>query len=188
MGRGRHRQQVLRNRVNFVSGWLLGFGLLALVVWADVLGVYSTWEDGGNGLTRENLGFVALFAAFSVGSFSLFARPHVRLQTANLLVCNVLRDVSIPRDAIDGVDTSGKYVRIAAGGRHYTAAGLEQSNMSHWTGGRFGLRAAEAMQEAVAPSAEHAPIVVRWRKPEVPEVVLVLIWSVYVVLGFAGTA
>lgn len=185
MGRERHRQQVLRNRVNFVSGWLLGVVLLGSVVWGDPLGVHSTADDVGSGLTSENLGFVAFLAAASVGSFSLFARPHVRLQGGNVLVCNVLRDVSIPRGAIEGVDTSGKYVSIAAGGKHYTAAGLEQSNLSHWTGGRFGARAANAMQEDVLPNSKQA-VVVRWRKPEVPELVLLLLWAVYISLGVAA--
>ena len=177
---------MLRNRANFVSGWLLGFGLLGFVVWLDPLGVYSTWEDGGSGLTSENLEFVVFFAAISVGGFSLFGRPHVRLQTGNVLICNILRDVSIPRGAIEAVDTTGEYVRIAAGGKQYTAAGLEQSNLSHWTGGSFGSRAAEAMQDRALPTGEHAVVVVRWRRPEVAELVLVLLWAVYVALGVAA--
>ena len=176
---------MLRNRVNFVSGWLLGFGLLGFVVWLDPLGVYSTWKDGGNGLTRENLEFVAFFFAVSAVGFLLFARPHVRLQQEHVLVCNILRDVSIPRDAIEAVDTTGDYVRIAAGGKQYTAAGLEQSNLSQWTGGRFGSRAAEAMRADTPASAEQA-VVVRWRRPGASELVLLLLWAVYAALGFAA--
>lgn len=176
---------MLWNRVNFVSGWLLGFGLLGFVVWLDPLGVYSTWEDGGSGLTSENLGFVAFFFAVSALGFSLFARPHVRLQPEHVLVCNILRDVSIPKNAIEAVDTTGEYVRIAAGGKQYTAAGLEQSKLSHWTGGRFGTRAAEAMQEDVPPNTKQA-VVVRWRRPDASELVLLLLWAAYAALGVAA--
>ena len=168
-----------------MSGWLLGFGLLGFVIALDPLAVYSVREGSGNGLTRLNLEFVAFFFAVSAVGFSLFARPHVRLQPQHVLVCNILRDVSIPRDAIEGVDTTGEYVRIAARGKQYTAAGLEQSNLSHWTGGRFGARAAEAMQENVLPNGKQA-VVVRWRRPEVPELVLLLLWAVYVALGVAA--
>lgn len=179
---GRHRQRVLRNQVNYVSGWLLGFGLLGFVIALDPLAVYSVREGSGNGLTRLNVEFVAFFFAISAVGFILCARPHVRLQPGKIVVGNILRDVSIPRDAIEGVDTTGGYVRIAAGGRYYTAAGLEQSNLSHWTGGRLGLQAEEAMHD-VAPRSAEQTVGVRWRRPEVPELVLLLLWAVYVLRG-----
>ena len=163
-----------------MSGWLLGFGLLGFVIALDPLAVYSVREDSG--LTRLNVEFVAFFFAISAVGFILFARPHVRLQPGKILVCNILRDVSIPRDAVERVDTTGGYVRIAAGGKYYTAAGLEQSNLSHWTGGRFGLQAAEAMQD-VAPRCAEQAVVVRWRRPEVAELVLLLLWAAYAALG-----
>lgn len=176
---------MLRNQVNFVSGWLLGFGLLGFVIALDPLAVYSVREGSGNGLTRLNLEFVAFFFATSAVGFLLFARPHVRLQPEHVLVCNILRDVSIPKDAIEAVDTTGDYVRIAAGGKQYTAAGLEQSNLSHWTGGRFGSRAAEAMRADIPTSTGQA-VVVRWRRPGASELVLLLLWAVYTALGVAA--
>ena len=175
---------MLRNKVNFVSGWLLSFGLLAFTVWLDPLGVYSTWDDGGNGLTGENLGFVAVIFATSAWGFSQFARPHVQLRPEHVVLCNTLRDVCIPRDAIEAVDASGRYVRIAVGGKQYEAAGLELSNLSHWTGGHFGSQSVEAMREQALPTTEQA-VVIRWRGPEVPELVLLLLWATYVAVGVA---
>lgn len=183
MSRAKHGERVMRNRVNAVSGWLLGFGLLAFVVLLDPLGGYKTWPDGGNGLTSENLQIGAFFAALSVGGFSVFARPHVQLRQDEVVICNVLRDVFIPRDAIEAVDTTGEYVRIAAGGKHYTAAGLEQSNLSHWTGGSFGSRAEQAMQPTGLATRERAVVQVRWRRLGVPEVVLLVLWALYTALG-----
>ena len=183
--RRKRRVEVLRNKVNHVSGWLLGYGLLLFIVCLDPLSVVLTWEDGTNGLTQENLESCAFFAAVSLVGFTLWARPRVELRPGLVLLRNILRDVRIPADAIEAVDTTGDYVKITAAGRQYTAAGLEQSNLMHMRGSDFGDRAATSMQGQTQAHAPASSVTVRWRAPEWPEILLLALWTVYVAAGYA---
>lgn len=171
---------MLRNRANHVSGWLLGYGLLLFVVFLDPLSVVLTWEDGGNGLSRENLEFVAFFASISMVGFALWARPRVELLPGLVVVRNILRDVRIPADAIESVDTTSQYVRLSAGGKQYTAAGLEQSNLMLMRGSDFGHRAADSMRGEARAAGHASSVTVHWRMPEWPEVLLLTLWTGYV--------
>jgi hypothetical protein len=188
MAKGKHsvagRRRVLRNQANYVSGWLLGYGLLLFVICLDPLGVVLTWDDGSNGLSRENLEFLAFFASSSLVGFALWGRPRVELLPGRVILRNVLRDVRIPADAIEGVDTTGEYVRITAAGKRYTAAGLEQSNLMLMRGSNFGDRAEEAMQQQAGADGSAADVTVRWRAPEWPEITLVLLWTAYVAAAY----
>lgn len=174
-----HRRRVLRNGANYVSGWLLGYGLLLFVVALDPLGVVLTWEDGSNGLHGVNLQFFAFFGSISLVGFALWARPRVELLPGLVVLRNILRDVRIPADAIEGVDTTGEYVKISAAGKQYTAAGLEQSNLMLLRGSDFGERAAESMQAQATGPVAASGVTVRWRALEWPETVLLLLWAAY---------
>jgi hypothetical protein len=182
--RRRRRVEVLRNKVNQVSGWLLGYGLLLFVLFLDPLSVVLTWEDGSNGLSRENLQFCAFFGSVSLVGFVLWARPRVELLPGAVFLRNIFRDVRIPMHAIESVDTTGEYVRIGAAGRKYTAAGLEQSNLMLMRGNDFGDRAAEAMQSQTQVEAGASTVTTRWRAPEWPEVLLLVLWTLYVAAAY----
>lgn len=120
--------------------------MLLFVFALDPLGVVLTGgEDGSNGLDALNLQFFAFFGSISVVGFALWGRPRVELLPGLVVLRNILRDVRIPADAIEGVDATGEYIKISAGGRQYTAAGLEQSNLMLLRGSDFGQRAAESM-------------------------------------------
>ena len=172
-----HRR-VLRNQVNYVSGWLLGYGLLLFVLAIDPLGAVRT--DGGVGFDTLNLQFFAFFGSISVVGFALWGRPRVELLPGLVVLRNILRDVRIPADAIEDIDTTGDYIKIHAGGRRYTAAGLEQSNLMHLRGSDFGQRAAESMGAQAAGSVSTSGVTVSWRGLEWPEAVLLLLWAGYV--------
>ena len=174
-----HRR-VLRNQANYVSGWLLGYGLLLFVLALDPLGVVLTGgEDGSNGLDALNLQFFVFFGSISLIGFALWGRPRVELLPGLVVLRNILRDVRIPADAIESVDATGDYIKISAGGRRYTAAGLEQSNLMLLRGSDFSQRAAESIGAQVTGSVTTSGVTVSWRGLEWPEAVLLLLWAGY---------
>jgi hypothetical protein len=183
---GAPRKRRLRNGVNHVSGYLLGFGLLAFVVGLDPWSVYS---DRGDGLdTVLNLQSCGFFGAISIIGYRLFAHPRLDVHPDHLVIVGVLRDISAPLTAVTEVDTtSSEYVRLRINGRFRAVPGLEQRNLNTLPGQGVVeqlmvlLPGVRLPSETSAHSA--AATTVRFSRLERNEVVLLVLWISYTVVG-----
>jgi Bacterial PH domain len=175
--------ETIRHRTNTVLAWLLAYGLLALIVAVDPLGLYATWKGGGQGSAAMFLATL-WFLIFSVVGFALFARPRVELRRDALVLRNACRDIEIPWSQIDEVDaTRGIYLRVVAAGRSYSAMGIEKSNLALLSGSSDFVG---AVSERIGTHRKGAPISpgdsvrIRWRKIEKTELALLGGWVIYI--------
>jgi len=170
-----------RHRGNQVAGWATAFGVWVLVLALDPLALYGVWEDGGNGFSAVNVGYLAWWAALSCFMFSVFARPRLEFGADELVLRNVRRDVFIPYGAVQELDDDGSmHLRIRAAGRWYRAWGAERSNLATMAGhpalGGVALKEGGGRSEAEVTS----PVQVRRRRLESGEWVLIVLWAGYV--------
>jgi hypothetical protein len=182
-----------RQWLNTVSGWGLGFGLLALMWATDPFGVYLKWADSGQGITSWNAVFYSWLFVLSLGGYSVFARPRVEITDYMVILRNVFRDVFIPRGSILHVDAfSGKYLRIWVGSAVYVARGAERTNLSVFLskGGVAGTIAAQIDRGGQHEPHANAnwPTKVAWRRLELPEWILIAGWLLYLTLGVLRAA
>lgn len=93
---------VMRNRVNFVSGYVLGYGILLGILTTDPLALYRAPGREGSGPLALNLAFTCVAALISIGGYVLFARPSVVIDGEQVVVRGTLRDHSVSRaDILD---------------------------------------------------------------------------------------
>ena len=182
---GSARPVVLRNRVNYVSGWVLSLGLLGYIVALDPLSVYTSgrWEYEDPTSRAVEWNYSGFFAVVSILGFRAFARPCVRLANGQLTIVGWLRSLTAPLAAVSDVDTSGEYVRVRLGGRVRTVTGLETRQLG-WQEGSdpFTVRLREATHEH-PDSAVADAVATRVTWPSVAEAILVLAWVSYAVLA-----
>lgn len=179
---------VLRNRVNHLSGWILGVGLLLFVVVLDPLSAYTSgrWQYDDPSNRAGEWHFALFFGALSVIGFRAFAHPRVEVApTGRLTIVGWLRRVSTPLAAVAAVDTSREYVRLKINGRFYTATGLEGRQLDWFSGGdpvveRLGCARGDSSAE---PPAATVDVTVSW--PSTAEILLLSAWTAYVVLALA---
>jgi len=183
---GAPRKRRFRNGVNHVSGYLLGFGLLAFVVGLDPWSVYS---DGGDGWdTALILQFCGFFGASSIIGYRLFAHPRLDVHPDHLVIVGVLRDISAPLTAVTEVDTtSSEYVRLRINGRFRAVPGLEQRNLNTLPGQGVVEQLMVLLPGVRLPSETSAysaaATTVRLSRLERNEVVLLVLWISYTVVG-----
>lgn len=179
---GRRR---FRNGVNHVSGYVLGFGLLAFVVGLDPWGLYS---ERGSANVPVNLEFCSFFGALSVLGYRLFAHPRLDVHPDHLVLVGVTRDISAPLSAVTEVDTtsSSEHVRLRIDGRWRSVPALERRHLDVLRDGSVLEQLTALLPEGgdAAVAADGAgPVRVRLSRPELNEVFLLVAWISYTAAG-----
>ncbi len=171
--------QVIQNKVNLVSGYVVSFGFLAGFVILDPFQVFVTWPAGQALSESETLGYGAFFGCLSMLALATLGRPRVELHADHLLIRNVLHDVLIPLSALDSKEDLSDPFLISARNRTYTAWGAERAP--------FPLRPPPEgmrMRDAGGGLVEHCSSVgVFWRRPERAEITLAALWSGVLLVG-----
>lgn len=119
---------IWRNRVNFVSGWFVGFGLFLFVTYLDPLNVYTPTQPGNSaGLDAELLLMHFFFATLSVGGFAAWAVPLVRTSPGFVQVRNPATTWTFPDECLESLREGVMFPRLAYGERVVRLWGLERS-------------------------------------------------------------
>ena len=178
---------IIRNRSNYVSGWFLGVGGLALNVAIDALHLYSRFSDAPNETAVQALPLYLFWVAIGMGAFGIFARPRVEVGPDQVILRNVFRDIYIPTASIEDIDDSGKYLTITAGGRRFVAAATEASNLTVMLG-RQGT--AHAVEEALeqGPQGATTSTSVRISVRQLPHRGEAVLWIGYLAYAVAAIA
>lgn len=179
----------LRNQVNLVSGWILGYGVLAMAVLTDPW--VLTYEPRDDNLS-SSLEFLAFFGAVSLVGFRCFAHPRLDVTPeGQLVVTGVLRTVTAPLALVTAVDlTSRDHVRLRIQGRWYAVAALEVRQLDLH---RSRATASETLQALFGsrwlpdPAEPEGAVHTRASTPRSPELVLWGLWLAYVVTGLLLT-
>ena len=124
----RERGGVIRNRTNWISGWILALGVPAFVIGvADPLATHTFAADGG-GWNPFMLAVTGGAAVLSVAGYILFARPMIVLGATHVRVRNPLSDRVFARSDITDAKRGLMYPRVVVEGRPIRLMALEQSN------------------------------------------------------------
>lgn len=176
-----------RNRMNWIMGWAVSLVTVAGLIAIDPLGVREL-IPGENQFDAENMRFVILLAAISLGSYTFLVRPVVYARGDDLCVRNPFREWRIPKRLIETIDaSSSRYVRIRAGGKRIPVVALEVSNLGYILG-YHGMdskaeRVAGYLESSRSTEAE-SRIEVRWLVPDWIQFALVSVFVAYSLLGF----
>jgi Bacterial PH domain len=122
--------------------------------------------------------------SLAIGIYSLFGRPRVELSVDALVIRGLLHDIVIPWDQVKGVDTAGStYLQVVTPERSYSALGIERSNWAVVSGdaGAAGASSNKITEfQARLPVSSTGEVTVHRRRPEVVEVLLVVVvWLCY---------
>lgn len=105
----RERGGVIRNRTNWISGWILALGVPAFVIGvADPLATHTVAADGG-GWNPFMLAVTGGAAVVSLAGYVLFARPMIVLGATHVRVRNPLSDCVFARSDITDVKRGFMY-------------------------------------------------------------------------------
>ena len=122
----RERGRVLRNRTNWVSGWVLAIGVPAFVMGAaDPLAAHSSAAE--TGWNQFMLTATAASAVLSLGGYALFARPVVVLGPTHVRVRNPLSDHVFARADVTRAAAGLWYPYVVVAGRRIRLLALEKS-------------------------------------------------------------
>ena len=122
----RERGRVLRNRTNWVSGWVLAIGVTAFVMGvADPLATHSSAAE--TGWNQFMLTATAASAVLSLGGYALFARPMVVLGPTHVRVRNPLSEQVFSRADITRAAAGLWYPYVVVAGRRIRLLALEKS-------------------------------------------------------------
>ena len=174
---------VVRNRTNFTLAagfpWILTIFICGA---ADPMQVFGPAADHSR-VAAFNWLFTLGAMSLAVGIYSLFGRPRVELSVDALVIRGLLHDIVIPWDQVKGVDTAGStYLQVVTPERSYSALGIERSNWAVFSGnaGAAGALSNKIMDfQAGLPVRPTGEVAVHRRKPEVVEVLLVVVWLCY---------
>lgn len=186
---GNAQTRTIRRWSNTVSGWFIAYFVMILTFLIDPLGSWSHWQEGGQGWNLENVVVVFWFVALSIGSFSFFARPRVEIREDGLSIRGVFKDVHVAWESLSSFDTtSGLYLRVQAGGRWYTAVGVERTNWEVFLGRPIaGVSADQSsyrpVQRKNTECLQTSGASVSWRRPDIQEIVLLVLWAGYLSIG-----
>lgn len=203
------RGGVIRNRTNWISGWVLALGVPAFVIGvADPLATHSAAADG-TGWTPLMLTVTAVAAVVSMAGYVIFARPMIVLGATHVRVRNPLSDRVFARGDITDAKRGWMYPRVVVDGRPIRLMALEQSTWQSMQGapaqrgivatlgptegdgsayvGRHGskLETAETRRTRIIDWSSSND---RQARVSVDGVVLVLagVWLAYVLIGWIG--
>lgn len=173
-----------RTGMNWGAGWFLAAGLLLFTVLVvDPLNVAQR-VDNDMGWGTFGLTATAVTMAAAMVTYRLFTRPGVAVGPGKLCITNPTRQWNVPAELITGTDDSLAYVRVHAGGRRILCAGLEKSNLSMLRGdATMDERIEKAIAEAQTQGRAEGPVTWRWTRPDVPEVLLLCLWTTYFAAG-----
>lgn len=130
----KERGGVIRNRTNWISGWILALVVPAFVIGvADPLATHTVAADGG-GWNPLMLAVTGGAAVLSIGGYVLFARPMIVLGATHVRVRNPLSDRVFARGDITDAKRGWVYPRIVVAGQPIRLIALEQSNWQSMQG------------------------------------------------------
>lgn len=182
----KHGSTVHRNYSNYFWGNFIAYGMFALVVAQDPLGLYSVWVDGGQGLVSMGW-YLLYFFLISFGAFRIFARPCVRIGCSAVVVVNPISTHKF--DAI-GI-TAGSivagifYPSLNSDCGKIPLVGMEVSLL----GEAFGSPGLRKLQGSLAPKdgeahpTQPAKLLDRSYRMDRGSALLLLLWSAYLILG-----
>jgi hypothetical protein len=175
----------VRNGSNWLSGRVLGWGLLGAAIALDPLAVYRRPVDG-QGLDTFWLIATGVMAAVGCLAYLVFGRPVLLVEESRLVIVNPFRVWTVPLGSVDSVDETWPYPRVRAQGRRIFVAALEESNLDLLRGG------SGRVTDLVATAADHtvdsvpAPpeqLSYRWSFTDRTLKVLLACWVSYVLAG-----
>jgi hypothetical protein len=185
-----HRRS--RNRSNQVAGWLIAWGLLALMVLADSLSVYRGEVPDGPVRGVFDPFFAAVVAGpavLSVSTHAFFAKPYAQVLADTVVVQNPLRRLEIAITSVSLDDRTFPYASLHVGGRRVRLWGAQRGNLDlaldrssvvgHLHSDLEVARRASIVEDAVPAPVSH------WSVLDRSEVLLLLAFLGYAVWGAA---
>lgn len=130
----RERGGVIRNRTNWISGWVLALGVPAFVFGvADPLATHSAAANG-TGWNPLMLTVTAVAAVVSMAGYVIFSRPMIVLGATHVRVRNPLPDRVFARGDITEAKRGWMYPRVVVDGRPIRLMALEHSTWQSMQG------------------------------------------------------
>lgn len=172
----------VRNRVNFIAGWAIGYIGTAAVIAADPLALFVTPTADWGRLSPFSAGLTLSTALVANLCFMVFAKPYVEVQDENLIVQNPFKTWTLPRSDVQLVRDAFPYPFARVGGRRIWLMSMERSLGSLLVGWNVADRISESPPTAsAAPGNVNTP---RGRyNLSVGQVVLAAVWIAYVTLA-----
>lgn len=163
--------RTIRNSNNRGPGWLLAFGSLAFMLFADPFAIYARSKQ-----PEDTLSFFLLFtlcmSVFSLGTWIFLVRPCVDVTEEHFVLRNPLRETAVPRSGVvlpRGL-TMGFPKLAAADGTTHVAWGAENDPQ------RF-------IELALPPAEVPAPVLTRRRPLGRGFLALAATWALYCLAG-----
>src|SRR5688500_10413159 len=117
--------QLIRNRSNWVSGWLLALALPVFGIGVlDPLATHHVPTDG-DGWNAFMLTFTGGAAALSLAAYAIFARPMIVLGQTYVLVRNPTMVHVFPRALVETAKRGLRYPKVVVAGRTIRLMALE---------------------------------------------------------------
>lgn len=199
----------IRNRSNFVSGWIVTIGFTLFVIGiSDPLGTHVTQPGGGMNpfMIEVTVGSWLV----TLGAYAFFVRPVLRVDNELLTIVNPFRTYVVDSKRITSVSNSGLYASVVVPGRKIRVAALEISlyeRVAHGgalgdlrsiidpTPGRHsaspkasgGSEPGPRVQSELPRSAEDG-VSIRFTRPDLYMSTLTIIWILYLVAGVVTAA
>jgi hypothetical protein len=117
----------VRNKVNFISGWLLGWVGSAAVIAADPLALFIAPTDDWGRASAFSVGLAVVSAATGTLCFTVFAKPYVAISDSCLVVQNPIKRWLINRSDLILNRDGFPYPYVEVGGRRIWLMSMERS-------------------------------------------------------------
>jgi len=182
--------RVIRNWVNFWSGWAIVAGLTLMIAFSDPLAV--AWpKEGWTGMDREAIATVLGTGLAVLACHALLVKPRVLVQGDDIDVVNpVFRwtftrsDIEVPSQSREAI-----YESLKVDGRTIRAVGTERSTLAGIWGKEHYLAAlAIQVPEPADGDGPSGGLSRRWSIPSPMEVVIILLYVGYVGVGWLSGA
>ena len=176
---------VTRNRVNWVCGWVLGFGLFAFAVAQDPLALYNPANEGG--FDSFDLIFTAGVAIMSLGSYTLFSKPYIAVRDGELVVQNPLRRGRLSLSEIEVDQESYPYASVRIREKRVVLMAAERSLRSVMVGDKsLAERINERLEveQGSIHSDSNETSLVRWTLVDRAQILIVTLWLAYVTAAY----
>lgn len=177
---------VLRNHVNRVSGWLLGYGGTAGAIAADPLALFIKPTAEWGQIGSFSIGLTAVLAFLTFLAFTFFAKPYVRVQGDIIEVENPFKRWTIQRGGAVIEADAFPYPYIRVQDRRVWLIGLQRSLGSMIIGRNIAepVNSASSVPRSLPTGSLGA---VSQTSFSSAQLLLAAIWIAYAVLGLIAS-